>query len=351
MLQQRGQHRAHRRAAAAAADRGRLPRQFAFCAGLRGPEHQLGPEQVERRRRGVGAEQAEVDPAGARLQPGARGQQGRACHAGAVDRHILAAEHEQVAMAALVQRVPLLAWWTAGRLAGREPGVGCRAGGIDAEPVEPDLPGGVASVGREQSGLEREQAQRVARPARQQLEGVAPAAAVGVESAGQVHAQNGRAGLLQRPHPVRHDAGFESAAAQSQQRVDPEVECLGWRIAEGDAGAARLLQREAGVVGQAVFLAMPADEDSGSRQLPLQQGSRQQAVAAVVARAAGDPDHARVRVEGARERGDGSSGALHQLVRWQPGQRGLFEPAAAGAAVQRQVAGQGGGEYRLHETV
>ena len=337
MFEQGWQHRAHRLAAAAAADGDGLARQLALGAGLRRAKHQLGPEQVERGRGRSSAEQAQIDPARAGLQAGARRQQCRAAHAIAIDRDILAAEHQQVAVVALVRTMALLT--RRARLGVRrvEPGIGRQLIGGDAEPVKPDLAGRVPAVGGEQSGLERQQRQGVTRPGRAGREGIEPGAAVALQPAGQVHAQHGRAGLLQGLHPVGHRARPEAAATQAQQRVDAEVEVLGRPVGKLQAGRAGLLQCVAGVVGQAAFVAMPADRQACLRQLRPQQGSCQQSVTAVVAGSAGEPDMACMWLQCPRQGGNRGSGPLHQPVWRQVRERGLFDRAAGGAAVQREL--------------
>ena len=60
-----------------------------------------------------------------------------------------------------------------------------------------------------------------------------------------------------------------------------------------------------------------------------------QSVAAVVARAAGNPEGAGVGCQGARQPCYAQPRALHQRVRRQPGRRGMFQAACGGGVVQR----------------
>jgi len=99
----------------------------------------------------------------------------------------------------------------------------------------------------------------------------------------------------------------------------------------------------AGVVGQSGRVALPADRHLCLRQLRPQQGRCQQAVAAIVARSAGDPDPARMGLQRPGQGGDRMGGALHQVVRRQAGERGPFYRPARGAAVQREWGQAAGG--------
>ncbi len=169
------------------------------------------------------------------MQRGRAGQHGRADHA------LGAADYRHVAEAALVRGVGP----GRGGRGGGQQGIRRHVTGHAAQVVEPDLARRVAAVGREQAGLERQQAQAEAGG----CAAIGPEpAAVGVQAGGQVHAQQRRRARAHAVQPVGHRAFRRPPRAQAEEGVDGEVELRGRGRGQRHAGRAHAAQRGGGVL-------------------------------------------------------------------------------------------------------
>jgi len=145
--------------------------------------------------------------------------------------------------------------------------------------------------------------------------------------------------------PIGHRPVGGAGGADAEQCVDGEIEAPGRRLGEVHPGVACALQRRLRVGGQPGFVADAGDDRRKAALAELRRGF--EAVAAVVARSAGDPDRARLGRHGHGQPGHGESRALHQRVRRQ--QRGgrLLDAACRGNVEQ---VGDGRGVDALHGT-
>ncbi len=219
-----------------------------------------------------------------------------------------------------------------------------------AQVIEPNLAAGLAAVVREQTRLEREQAQGVAQGAGRGGAAGVPVAMVGAQAAGQVDAQQRAGQVLQALDPIQRRAAHGLRQPQAKQRVDGQVGRIGpfgWRFGPVQASLLRQRPCVACVLGQALRIAQPGHADPAAQRLQtlLPRHGRQQAIAAVVAAAAHHPDPARVRGQRGAQAKHGGTGALHQgvgrqLLAPQCVLRHLLDGAAAVAAIERQCAGQ-----------
>ncbi|MDT4880202.1 hypothetical protein FQZ97_1159340 [compost metagenome] len=105
--------------------------------------------------------------------------------------------------------------------------------------------------------------------------------------------------------PLGHRPLRCAGGANAEQGIDGDVPRCGWGGAEAQAGGARLVQGVAGIGWQAAFIdRVPekvGDAYLGTTSVGLgpevEVGRRDQAITAVVAGTAGDPDAARVGLQ------------------------------------------------------
>ena len=250
LFQQPGQMGLDRLPAAAAADQCGV-RQVE-C--VRAAQHQFGPGG---QRAHAFIQRRQQHAPGTAVQGRERRQNGRARHAHAARGQAFAADDGHVAKTALVAGVHA----RCGRRSAAEYGAGRLPGRIDAQVLEPDLAGRVASLRGEQPGVQGEQRQGVAGSdgglCACQARG--PLSAVRQQARGHVHAQHGRLAGAQVAEPLQQAriAGVSvgrGPQADAQQGVDAQIPRLeaGGRLGEEHACVARVLTGVPCVGGQLV---------------------------------------------------------------------------------------------------
>jgi hypothetical protein len=265
------------------------------------------------------------------MQRAGAGQERRTGHA------VRPADHGHIAVGPLVRRMGPRPH----RRCARKPGRRRRRVGGFGQRVEPDLAGGVPTVRGEEARLQREQAEAETRR-RTGLARVRRRAGVGVQPGRHVDGQDRRRATLHPPEPGGHRTVGRTTGADAQQGIDGQV--VGrWRLAgERDAGVPGALVRRLRVRRQARFVA--AERHDGGKAAPLQFGGGLETIAAVVAGAASDPDHAGMRCDRHREARHRLAGTLHQRV----GGRAAAAPLRSAAWPRRRTGGTGGGRDALH---
>ena len=197
----------------------------------------------------------------------------------------------------------------------------------------------------EQAGLQAQQAQRViGMHALARTAALQPVPAVGIEPGWQVNRQHRCRCGMQGIDTGLQGGGRRATGPDAEQRINRQVmgsQCCREGRADGDTcrhglgvGSARIFRQPKWVGQQGDFHLAPPG---------LQQRGSLQAVAAIVARTAGDPEALCMGRQGAGEPGGSQAGALHQGMRRQLLHPGLFDLAAAGNPVQGQTPGQGAG--------
>ena len=236
-----------------------------------------------------------------------------------------------------------------GRL-GAQPGgrrLASGQGGGRAQVVKPHRAAGIAPMRGEKPRLGREQRERVALgPWRRQ--GLGHVAGVGVETCGHIQRQHaGGAGMHVR-QPAGHAPFGRAGSAYAQQRVHAQVLRAqpGRRLIRKEhASGARALQRAARIGRQALFFAQPAHHRAHAPGVQMHGGF--QPVAAVIARAASQPDHARMRRQRQRQPRGSQPRALHERVRRKDLHGRMLHPARGSHAVKRQRSLAGDAEHEI----
>jgi hypothetical protein len=169
-------------------------------------------------------------------------------------------------------------------------------------------------------------------------------AGVGAQAGGQIDGQHRRRARVEVTQRGGQRAGRGTCGAQAQQRVDGQGRGLGTAVRyqasrDGHAGLLRLLQCVGGV-GRPPAVVAPQRHLHPPAQC-MQVPRSHQAVAAVVAGAAGHPHAACAWRDGHRQPGHGQAGAGHQRMRCSGGQRRLLDGPAGRTAVQRPAALRG----------
>ena len=167
-------------------------------------------------------------------------------------------------------------------------------------------------------------------------------AGISVQSGRYIDCQRWHAAGLHQVQPLDYlgrgrTVGIQRGA-NSQQGVNAKIEIWWWLFSHVHAGCQRAVARSLGVGWQTGFAWRQAGPGNCNGFAPLLQLQRRlETVAAVVARAAGNPDAAGMRRQGKRQSGHCQAGALHQGVRRQGGRSQLFCSPGAGYGVERMA--------------
>ena len=143
--------------------------------------------------------------------------------------------------------------------------------------------------------------------------------------------------MLHVAQPIGHHTGHGFALPNAKQSVNRKIILRRWFSSEGHTSLTCSLQRQQGIGGAVGFVPQPSHHRVAPPQFQMQ--GRFQAVAAVVARAASQPNRLRVRGDGTGQLCHGQTSALHQGVRVKLRRCSLLDTSRGGYAVQR-VAGR-----------
>ena len=177
--------------------------------------------------------------------------------------------------------------------------------------VEPDFAAHISSLGREQAGLQRQQAQGELRLDAKRRR----VARVGVQARGHVYRQHRSRACVDGRNPLRH-AAFRlpggRRCANAQQGVYAHIKLFRRRIGKAHACIQRALARRRRISRCRGRCAEPGQHDLLAPALQVYCSF--QPIAAVVAWAARNPDASGVRRDGQRQPGNRPARALHQRV-------------------------------------
>ncbi len=179
-------------------------------------------------------------------------------------------------------------------------------------------------------------------------------AAVAVQARRQVDREHRTTRGIDALHGLRQRPVDDAVGAQPEQRVDDQIglQVVGQGRVDAHAGLLRTVQCVECVGRQARRV---AQQDDPNRSLgAVQVAGGDQAIAAVVARAAAQVDRSCMRRDGQRQACRGLAGARHQRVGGQASRCGLLDRTTGNGLVQRPAAagrqhGAGRADRSLHD--